>query len=251
MRDDTSGTSEPGAWTWPRTDPEGRPVAFTSREVRPRPEEYLPILDGDAIRLEPMGEEHLEALCEVGLDPEIWRFVPFQVVTREQMTSYVRDAIAARQSLAAIPFVTRLKENDSTSRVVGSTRFMTIDPMNRRMEIGSTWIGKSWQRTRVNTEAKYLMLRHAFEVLRCIRVEFKTDSLNERSRRALLRIGATQEGVFRDHVITTEGRIRHSVYFSVTAAEWPDRKARLEAMLGRGDGVTAPRTSRSGSPPAG
>jgi RimJ/RimL family protein N-acetyltransferase len=179
-----------------------------------------------------MREDHLDALCQIGLDPQIMRLMPFPVSTGQQMADYVREAIAARRSLAAIPFVTVLKRTHSGSQVVGTTRFMSIDPKNRRMEIGSTWIGAEWQRTRVNTETKYLMLRHAFEVLRSIRVEFKTDSLNERSRRALLRIKATQEGVFRNHVITSEGRIRHSVYFSISAEDWPDRKARLEAMLG-------------------
>jgi RimJ/RimL family protein N-acetyltransferase len=228
MSDNKAGPLPP---VWPQIDPEGRPVAFTSREARPRPDEYLPVLDGEEVRLEPMNEGHLEALCAIGLDPEVWRFMPFQCLTREQMAGYVRDGIAARQSLAAIPFVTVLKGKDTSVQVVGTSRFMSIDSKNRRMEIGSTWIGRKWQRTRVNTEAKYLMLRHAFEVLQCIRIEFKTDSLNERSRRALLRIGATQEGISRNHLITTEGRIRHSVYFSITAAEWPDRKARLEGML--------------------
>ncbi|HTP58469.1 MAG TPA: GNAT family protein, partial [Spirochaetia bacterium] len=106
------------------------------------------------------------------------------------------------------------------------------DAGNRRMEIGATWIGRQWQRTGVNTEAKYLMLRHAFETLRCIRVEFKTDSLNERSRAALARIGAVQEAVFRNHVITSDGRIRHSVYFSITDTDWPAVKTRLEGMMG-------------------
>jgi RimJ/RimL family protein N-acetyltransferase len=178
-----------------------------------------------------MEERHLEALCRIGLDPQVTRFMPFQIVSRDQMAGYIRDAMAARDSLTAIPFVTVLKGSQGSTRVVGTTRFMSIDPKNRRMEIGSTWIGREWQRTRVNTEAKYMMLRHAFEVLHCIRIEFKTDSLNEPSRRALLRIGAHQEGVFRNHVITTEGRIRHSVYFSITAEEWPDRKTRLEVVL--------------------
>ena len=113
---------------------------------------------------------------------------------------------------------------------------MSIDRANRRMEIGSTWIGLPWQRTRVNTEAKYLMLCHAFEERGCLRIEFKTDSLNERSRAALLRIGAVQEGVFRSHVITDEGRIRHSVYFSITADEWPAVRLHLEALLERREG---------------
>ena len=216
---------------WPPTDPEGRPVAFTTREARPRPDEYLPVLEGEAVRLEPMAIEHVEALSVVGLDPEIWRFTPYRVTSREQMEGYVRDALAARSTLSAMPFATVLKGRGAESIVAGSTRFLAIDAKNRRMEIGATWIGRQWQRTRVNTEAKFLMLRYAFETLGCIRVEFKTDSLNERSRRALLRIGATQEGVFRNHLITSDGRIRHSVYFAITADEWPERKALLSALL--------------------
>ena len=220
-----------GAPAWPQTDPDGRPVRFTTPEPRPRPEEYMPVLDGTAIRLEPLREEHLEALCRVGLDPEVTRFMPSPITTRDHMGRFLREAITARESLTAIPFAAVWKGDPSSERVVGSTRFMSIDPKSRRMEIGATWIGKEWQRTGVNTEAKYLMLRHAFEALRCIRIEFKTDSLNERSRRALLRIGATQEGVFRNHVIAAEGMVRHSVYFSITSEEWPDRKARLEDLL--------------------
>ena len=142
----------------------------------------------------------------------------------------MRSATAARDARSSIPFVAAL-EADGT--VVGSTRFMNIDAGNRRMEIGSTWIGLPWQKSRVNTEAKYLMLRHAFEVLGCVRIEFKTDSLNARSRAALLRIGAVQEGIFRSHVITAEGRIRHSVYFSITAEDWPAVRGRLEGFLSR------------------
>ncbi len=217
---------------WPATDPEGRPVAFTSREPRPRPEEFLPVLEGDTVRLEPMREDHLDALCEIGLDPEITRLMPNRLTTRDQMASYIRDALAARQALSAIPFVTVLTPARFSPRIVGTTRFLNIDAKDRRMEIGATWIGTQWQRTRVNTEAKYLMLRHAFETLACIRIELKTDSLNDRSRRAILRIGAVEEGVLRNHVITADGRIRHSVLFSITAFEWPGVRARLEGMLG-------------------
>lgn len=119
----------------------------------------------------------------------------------------------------------------ASGTVVGSTRYGNIDRANRRVEIGWTWIGRPWQRTAVNTESKYLLLRHAFETLGCIRVEFKTDALNERSRQALLRIGAKEEGIFRSHVVTSTGRIRDSVYFSIIDREWPAVKTRLEAML--------------------
>jgi N-acetyltransferase len=216
---------------WPAADSDGRAVRFTGTDPRPRPDEFMPLLQGIAVRLEPMQEKHLEDLCRIGLDPDITRLMPNRLETREDMAGYVRDALAARQSLHSIPFVTVLAQPGAPPQVVGTTRFLNVDARNRRMEIGATWIGRQWQRTRVNTEAKYLMLRHAFETLRCIRIEFKTDSLNERSRAALARIGAMQEGVFRNHLITANGRIRHSVYFSITDNDWPRVKERLEAML--------------------
>jgi len=226
-------TEAPSTGVWPAEDIDGLAVRFTSPDPRPRPDEYMPVLEGAAIRLEPMREEHLEALCAVGLDPDITRLMPSPMRTREQMAAWVRDALAARRSLAAIPFVIVLASTAAGPRIVGTSRFMSIDPRSRRMEIGATWIGIPWQGTRVNTEAKYLMLRHAFEVLQCIWLEFKTDSLNVRSRRALQRIGAVQEGVFRNHLITVDGRIRHSVFFSITAQEWPHVRQRLERMLER------------------
>jgi len=216
---------------WHSADVEGLSIRFTFRDPRPRPDEFTPTLHGEGIRLEPMREDHLEELSRIGLDPEISRLMPKRLETREDMAGYVQEALVARQSLRAIPFVTVLTEPGSPPLVVGTTRFLGIDAANRRMEIGATWIGSKWQRTRVNTEAKYLMLRHAFETLQCIRIEFKTDSLNERSRAALTRIGAVQEGVFRNHLITADGRIRHSVFFSITDVDWPGIKVRLEGML--------------------
>ncbi len=216
---------------WPSVDADGLAVRFTTTAPRPRPDEFMPVLEGPGIRLEPMREDHLDGLCGIGLDPDISRLMPNSLTTREQMAAFIRDALAARAAMSAIPFVTVLLSDGPGARVVGTTRFMSIDSRNRRMEIGATWIGKAWQRTRVNTEAKYVMLRHAFETLPCIRIEFKTDSLNDRSRAALLRIGAVQEGVFRNHLITAEGRIRHSVYFSITREEWPKVKEGLERML--------------------
>jgi N-acetyltransferase len=219
---------------WPQADPEGRPVRFAAGDQRPRGDERgaerAPVLTGTGLRLEPLREIHLDDLCRIGLEPSVTRFMPVQLRTRERMSAYVRDAVAASAAGTAIPFVMVLT-GAGVETIVGPTRFMSIDRANRRMEIGSTWIGLPWQRTRVNTEAKYLMLRHAFEERGCLRIEFKTDSLNERSRAALLRIGAVQEGVFRDHVVTDEGRIRHSVYFSITADEWPAVRRRLDALL--------------------
>lgn len=219
--------------TWPHVDADGRPVQFTARDPRPRHDEMQPTLHGKAVRLEPLRREHIGALCEIGLDPEVTRFMTMVMKTRDDMARYVGDALAAREAGKAIPFVTILQSPGAADRIAGSTRFMEIDRNNRRMEIGATWLGKEWQRSRVNTEAKYLMLRHAFEELNSIRIELKTDSLNVRSRRAILRIGAVQEGVFRNHLITEQGRIRHSVYFSIVAEDWPAVKSRLEAMLER------------------
>jgi RimJ/RimL family protein N-acetyltransferase len=116
---------------------------------------------------------------------------------------------------------------------MGSTRFGNIDAPNHRVEIGWTWIGKPWQRTPVNTEAKFLMLQHAFEVWQCIRVEFKTDALNTRSRAAIARLGAKEEGIFRHHMITESGRLRDSVYFSIINDEWPEVKTLLQKLLAK------------------
>jgi RimJ/RimL family protein N-acetyltransferase len=213
---------------WPETDAEGRPVRFATRDAASRRDDPEPVLAGTTVRLEPLREAHLDALCAIGLEPSVTRFMPVQLRTRELMAAYVRDAVAARAAGTAVPFVIALA---GAKTVVGTTRYMAVDRANRRLEIGSTWIGRDWQRTGVNTEAKYLLLSHAFEERGCLRVEFKTDSLNERSRAALLRIGAVQEGVFRSHLITDEGRVRHSVCFSITAEEWPVVRQRLEALL--------------------
>ncbi len=218
---------------WPPFDPEGRPVRFTDRDLLPHPKDHRPVLQGLRVRLEPMSESHLDALCAVGLDPELYRLNPVPIRDREGMEAFIREAVEARDRGIAIPFVTVYRDEAGSEKVVGTTRFSSIDRASRRMEIGWTWIARPWQRTRVNTEAKYLMLRHAFEELHALRVELKTDSLNARSRAAILRIGATQEGVFRNHVVTSEGRVRHSVYFSFISEEWPTAKAHLERLLER------------------
>jgi N-acetyltransferase len=185
-------------------------------------------LTGTHVRLESLSLDHHAALCEVGLDPELWRWIPCQVLTPEDMRVFVQTALQWQWDGTALPFATVEQASD---RVIGSTRFMNIDQPNRHVEIGATWISKPWQRTAVNTEAKYLMLRHAFETLGCIRVELKTDSLNEKSRNAILRIGAKEEGIFRNHMLCHGGRIRHSAWYSIIDSEWPEVKARLEAKL--------------------
>lgn len=186
-------------------------------------------LTGQHVTLKPLSlDHHHAALCEVGLDPELWRWTIAEVLTPEAMRSYVQSALELQRDGTALPFAT---VENATGRVVGSTRFMNIDKANRHVEIGSTWVSRPWQRTAVNTEAKYLMLRHAFEALGCIRVELKTDSLNENSRNAIVRLGAREEGIFRNHMICYGGRIRHSAWYSIIDSEWPLVKSRLENKL--------------------
>jgi RimJ/RimL family protein N-acetyltransferase len=144
------------------------------------------------------------------------------------MLRYIEAALAEQARGASLPFAVF---DHARGCIAGSTRYMNIDTANRRAEIGSTWYGRDWRRTVVNTECKYLLLRHAFEALGAMRVEFKTDSLNTASRNALLRIGAIEEGTFRNHMMTYSGRIRHTVYFSITNDDWPTVKAELEQKL--------------------
>lgn len=185
-------------------------------------------LDGTYVRLEPLTLEHLPGLCEVGLDPELWRWTPNIQHTPDDMRNYVLAALRAQELGSTLPFAT---VDRSSGAIIGSTRFGNIDDEHMGAEIGWTWLGQRWQRTPMNTEAKYLMLRHAFEKLGCIRVAFKTDSLNERSRNAILRLGARQEGIFRNHMLTYSGRIRHTVCFSIINSEWSLVKADLENKL--------------------
>ena len=186
------------------------------------------LLEGLQVRLEPLARTHLEGLAAVGLDEELWRWIPTAVRTREEMAVYIETALSEQEHGASLPFAIVEK---ATGRTIGSTRYGNIDRTHHRVEIGWTWVAREWQRTAVNTEAKYLLLKHAFETLGCMRVELKTDSLNERSRAAILRIGAREEGIFRNHIITASGRIRHTVYFSIIDSEWPAVKARLETKL--------------------
>ena len=186
------------------------------------------VLEGRHVRLVPMTPEHVPALWEAGNDPALWRLTMSQPASEADMRAFVDAALRAQAAGTALPFVTT---EAATGRVVGSTRFGNVEAAHRREEIGWTWIAAPWQRTAVNTEAKLLMLRHAFESLGCVRVELKTDVLNERSRRAILRIGAREEGILRKHQITDGGRIRDTVYFSIIDDEWPVAKARLERML--------------------
>lgn len=186
------------------------------------------VLEGSFVRLEPMTPEHHAPLSEIGLDPEIWRYTVSMIRTPEEMREYMDAALQLKEAGATLPFVTIER---SSGRVVGSTRYGNYDPANRRVEIGWTWLAKPWQRTAINTEAKYLMLTHAFERLHCVRVELKTDVLNTPSRQAMLRIGAKEEGVLRKHTLMWSGRYRDSIYYSILDEEWPEVKGQLERLL--------------------
>lgn len=187
-------------------------------------------LEGSVVRLEPIRREHAGDFWDAAKDAldDIFQWIPYRMKSREDFAQVVDKALAEQERGESVVFATAER---SSGRVIGSTRFMNIDRANRRVEIGSTWIAPAWQRTAVNTEAKYLMLRHAFEEWKCIRVELKTDALNQKSRSAILRIGAKEEGTLRRHVITWTGRVRDSVYFSILDSEWPEVKAKLEGRL--------------------
>ena len=180
------------------------------------------------MRLEPMTPDHVDGLTLVGLDPDLWRWIPDQVTTRDEMRAYVTKALDEFQRGVSLPFVTIA---NAGNRIVGSTRYGNIDLPDRRLEIGWTWITPAYQRSAANTETKLLLLTHAFETLKVNRVELKTDALNQKSRAAILRLGAVEEGIFRKHIVTASGRVRDTVYFSIIDSEWPAVKARLSAFL--------------------
>ena len=186
-------------------------------------------LRGNTVRLEPLTLDHTAALARVGLEPALWRWVPTRMHTLEDMQVYVLTALDEQRRGVSLPFVIIDQASDE---VIGSTRYANIETSHRRLEIGWTWLATSHQRSGANTEAKLLLLTHAFDVLGANRVELKTDSLNVQSRTAILRLGALEEGTFRNHMIIPEsGRVRHTVYFSIIDSEWPAIKATLTARL--------------------
>ncbi|MDL5033776.1 GNAT family protein [Pelomonas sp. APW6] len=196
--------------------------------ARPDPLDIRPVvLTGRLVQLEPLSLGHVEGLCVHGLDPQLWRWIPSSVGTAAEMRAYVEAALAEQARGLALPFVIR---DRGTGELVGNTRFGNISAADRRLEIGWTWVAARHQRTGVNTEAKTLLLTHAFETLGAHRVELKTDALNEKSRTAIARIGAVQEGIFRRHIVCASGRVRDTVYFSIIDSEWPAVKARLAGM---------------------
>ena len=189
-----------------------------------------PILIGQAVELRPLLPEHAQALLDAAADGQLWNMKLTVVPGPETVGSYMATALDGRAAGTVMPFVIVRRD---TAAIVGSTRFWKIDRVNRKLEIGHTWLGESVQRSAVNTEAKYLLLSHAFEAMQCVRVQFTTDELNEKSRAAILRIGAKQEGIVRHERIMPDGRKRNSVRFSIIDEEWAEVKAILERKLGR------------------
>jgi N-acetyltransferase len=185
------------------------------------------VLEGAVVRLTPLSLGHVEEMAEVMLDPDLWMWTISRPQTRNDMHRYVVDAIRGWERGHSLPFATIER---STGRIVGSTRFGAWAPEHRRIEIGWTTVARPWQRTAINSESKLLMLTHAFEALRCTRVELKTDALNRQSRTAILRLGATEEGILRRHAVTATGRVRDTVYYSVLDSEWPEVKSRLQRL---------------------
>jgi RimJ/RimL family protein N-acetyltransferase len=186
-------------------------------------------LSGKIVRLEPLTLGHVPNLFSAS-DPTIWKYMLYGDITSEtDMENWVRDMLERAESRTDLPFaVIHL----GTGKAIGATRYLEIRPQHRGLEIGGTWYGLEYQRTGVNTECKYLLLKHAFETLGCIRVQFKSDSRNEKSIAAIKRIGAKPEGILRNHMMLPDGTLRHSAYFSILDSEWPGVKKMLEEKLG-------------------
>ena len=185
-------------------------------------------LEGKSVRLAPLKLEYLAELYEAARDESLWFWTANIIKSKEDMLRYVEAALGEAARRVSVPFVTIEK---SSGKIIGSTRFGNIDLPNRQTEIGWTWINPEFQRTAINTEAKLLMLTHAFETWNCVRVTLKTDVLNEKSKNAIRRIGGVEEGILRRHLITDAGRLRDTVYFSIIDSEWEAVKANLKEML--------------------
>ena len=207
-------------------DPDPRPQARTSPAFAPGPA----TLEGRLLRLEPLSLDHVAGLAEIAFEEPIWRWMRDRPATEADLRAYVERALTAAAEGREVPFV---QLERTTGRPIGSTRFMSISPVDRRLEIGHTWLGRAWWGAGYNPDAKRTLLAHAFDDLGAHRVEFKTDALNGRSRAALRAIGATEEGVFRRHQLTYGDRIRDSAYFSVTWDDWPRVRDHLDAMIER------------------
>ena len=187
------------------------------------------ILQGRYVRLEPMNEAHIPGLTEIGVGQDFWHFMLYgDMKTETDMRNWVLDIMKRAERGTDMPFTAI---HLGSGRVAGATRYLNIMPADRGLEIGGTWYGMDFQRTAINTECKYLLMLHAFESLGAIRVQLKTDSRNERSQKAIERIGAKKEGILRNHMILPDGYIRHSVFYSILDSEWPVVKANLEELM--------------------
>ena len=189
-------------------------------------------LIGHHVRLEPLAQSHLDELWPIASEASLWQWIAYPVRTKDDLRAYIASALEGQAAGTMLPFLNRLV---ATGQAIGSSRFGSIAPADYRAEIGWTWVGVPWQRSAVNSEAKLLMLDHAFGTWHCHRVEFKTDSLNEKSRNGLLGIGATFEGIFRNHVVTHTGRMRHSAYYAITDDDWQEVRAHLVARIAAGE----------------
>jgi RimJ/RimL family protein N-acetyltransferase len=189
-------------------------------------------LEGALVRVEPLAHSHLDDLVAAAQDETIWAYMPVDPsVSREAMAAWIDAALAERATGSQLPFAIIAR---ASGRAVGSTRYLTITPRDRALEIGWTWLGRDERRTGVNTECKYLLLRHAFEQLGAVRLQIKTDARNLTSQRAIERLGAVREGVLRKHMLVQHGHQRDTVMFSVVDDDWPAIKARLEERMARG-----------------
>lgn len=202
-------------------------------------------LTGRVVRLEPLSLAHVPDLHEAGQDEDIWRLMVYGPVrTEADMRALVEELLRRQKRGTDLPFAVIHRESE---RAIGCTRFMNYAPADRGVEIGGTWYAPAFQRTAVNTECKYLLLKTAFETLGCVRVQFKTDLRNERSQRAIERLGAIREGVLRNHMILPDGYIRHSVFYSILDSEWPQTKKRLEGFLGYAPGDEIAANQKAGA----
>ncbi len=197
----------------------------------PTPDNPQPTLVGSNVELRPLQADHAAALVAAAADGELWNLKVTVVPGPDTVDGYIATALQGRQAGTVMPFVIVRRD---TNQIIGSTRFWKIDRANRKLEIGHTWLSRSAQRSSINTEAKLLLLTFAFDVMQCVRVQFTTDELNEKSRAAILRIGAKQEGIVRHERIMPDGRKRNSVRFSIIDTEWPEVKAMLADKLARG-----------------
>jgi RimJ/RimL family protein N-acetyltransferase len=191
-------------------------------------------LSGSIVRLEPLSLDHFDDLCEAGIDPALWKLTLWNVSDKDVMQRYIEAAIEQRANGSGLPFAIMVKDAARGAegfRAVGSSRLFNHDRTHNRVEIGNTWIGTRWQKTMVNTETKLLLIDYAFEHLKCVRVEFKTDVLNDVSRSALKRLGAVEEGVLRKHGLTWTGRYRDSIFYSILDTEWPEVRQKLKMKL--------------------